>query len=129
MPAAAAIHDLGGGIEVASQPGRGTVFTLSLPLTLAIVRSLIVEVDRERYAVPLSHVAETVRLEPGVLHEINRQGVLMWRGAPSTSRMGAGCWEPARAARRPGTISSCCSPGRVGEESWWIAWSDIRTSW
>jgi two-component system chemotaxis sensor kinase CheA len=78
--AAAAIHDLGGGIEVASEPGLGTRFTLSLPLTLAIVRSLIVEVDRERYAVPLSHVAETARLEPGALHEINRQGVLMWRG-------------------------------------------------
>ena len=79
--AAAAIHDLGGSIEVASRPGQGTVFTLSLPLTLAIVRSLIVEVDRERYAVPLSHVAETVRLEAGTLHEINRQGVLMWRGS------------------------------------------------
>jgi len=79
--AAAAIHDLGGGIEVASQPGRGTSFTLSVPLTLAIVRSLIVEVDHERYAVPLSHVAETVRLEPGALHEINRQGVVMWRGS------------------------------------------------
>jgi chemotaxis protein histidine kinase CheA len=79
--AAAAIHDLGGAIEVASVPGRGTRFTLSLPLTLAIVRSLIVEVDRERYAVPLSHVAETVRLEPGALHEINRQGVVIWRGS------------------------------------------------
>lgn len=79
--AAAAIHDLGGSIEVASRPGQGTVFTLSLPLTLAIVRSLIVEVDRERYAVPLSHVAETARLEPGKLHEIHRQGVLMWRGS------------------------------------------------
>jgi two-component system chemotaxis sensor kinase CheA len=79
--AAAAIHALGGGIEVASQPRRGTTFTLSLPLTLAIVRSLIVEVDRERYAVPLSHVAETVRLEPGALHEINNRGVLMWRGS------------------------------------------------
>jgi len=78
--AAAAIHELGGGIEVASEPGQGTRFTLSLPLTLAIVRSLIVEVDRERYAVPLSYVAETARLEPGALHEINRQGVLMWRG-------------------------------------------------
>ena len=79
--AAAAIHELGGGIEVASEPGRGTAFTLSVPLTLAIVRSLIVEVDRERYAVPLSHVAETVRLEPGTLHEINRRGVAMWRGS------------------------------------------------
>lgn len=79
--AAAAIHALGGGIEVASEPGRGTTFTLSVPLTLAIVRSLIVEVDRERYAVPLSHVAETVRLEAGTLHEIDRRGVAMWRGS------------------------------------------------
>jgi len=79
--AAAAIHALGGGIEVASERGRGTTFRLSLPLTLAIVRSLIVEIDRERYAVPLSHVAETVRLEAGTLHEINRRGVAMWRGS------------------------------------------------
>jgi two-component system, chemotaxis family, sensor kinase CheA len=79
--AAAAIHALGGGIEVGSERGRGTTFALSLPLTLAIVRSLIVEVDRERYAVPLSHVAEAVRLEAGTLHEINRRGVAMWRGS------------------------------------------------
>ncbi len=77
---AGAIHALGGTIDVASEAGRGTVFTLSLPVTLAIVRSLIIEVDRERYALPLTHVAETVRTEPDTIREINRQGVTQWRG-------------------------------------------------
>ena len=74
------IHALGGTIEVESRRGEGTAFTLSLPVTLAIVRSLIVEVDRERYAVPLSHVAETVRAKPETIRQINNQGVTQWRG-------------------------------------------------
>jgi two-component system chemotaxis sensor kinase CheA len=77
---AGSIHTLGGTIEVESQAGWGTTFRLSLPVTLAIVRSLIVEVDRERYAVPLTHVAETVRVEPDSIREINQRGVTLWRG-------------------------------------------------
>ncbi len=77
---AAAVRGLGGTISVRSQGGRGTVFLLDLPLTLAIVRSLIVEVDRERYAVPIAQVAATVRAEPGALHQINHRGVAVWRG-------------------------------------------------
>ena len=61
---AGAIHALGGTIDVETAVGQGTAFTLSLPVTLAIVRSLIVEIDQERYALPLAHVAETVRAEP-----------------------------------------------------------------
>lgn len=97
------IHALGGTIEVESRRGQGTAFTLSLPVTLAIVRSLIVEVDQERYAVPLSHVAETVRAEPEAIRQINNQGVTQWRGdLIHVADAGAvlGTREPSRVPRR-----------------------------
>jgi two-component system chemotaxis sensor kinase CheA len=100
--AANAIHALGGTIDVESVAGKGTAFTLSLPLTLAIIRSLIVEVDRERYAVPLSHVAETVRAEPEAIRQINNQGVTQWRGdLIHVADAGAvlGTQQPSRAPR------------------------------
>src|SRR3989442_5170553 len=56
------IRALGGTIDIRSGSGKGTTFVLRLPVTLAIVRALIAGVGRERYALPLTYVAETVEL-------------------------------------------------------------------
>jgi two-component system, chemotaxis family, sensor kinase CheA len=55
---------LGGSLEVQTEAGRGTTFTLRVPLTLAIVRALLAQAGEERYAVPLAYVAETVEFDP-----------------------------------------------------------------
>ena len=54
------IRALGGSIEIRTEPGKGTAFVMRLPVTLAIVRALIAAVGDERYALPLTYVAETV---------------------------------------------------------------------
>jgi two-component system chemotaxis sensor kinase CheA len=54
------IRALGGSIEIRTEAEKGTTFVLRLPVTLAIVRALIAAVGPERYALPLTYVAETV---------------------------------------------------------------------
>jgi two-component system chemotaxis sensor kinase CheA len=54
------IRALGGSIDIRTETGVGTTFVLHLPVTLAIVRALIAAVGQERYALPLTYVAETV---------------------------------------------------------------------
>src|SRR5881296_325666 len=56
------IRALGGTIEIRSELGKGTTFVLRLPVTLAIVRAIMASVGPERYALPLTYVAETVEL-------------------------------------------------------------------
>ena len=56
------VRQLGGAVEMQSTEGKGTAFVLRLPMTLAVVRVLLARVGGERYAMPLTHVAETVEI-------------------------------------------------------------------
>ncbi|HEY4173143.1 MAG TPA: chemotaxis protein CheW [Rhodopila sp.] len=57
------IEKIGGTIELKSTPGQGTMFTVKIPLTLAIVSALIVESGKERFAIPQLSVVELVRAQ------------------------------------------------------------------
>ena len=75
------IAKLKGIIEIQSQKGIGTLFTVKLPSTLAIIESLLVQGGGEVYAVPLSSVLEVVRTTPGAIHLVNGTEVLRLRDA------------------------------------------------
>lgn len=66
------IEKIGGTIEMRSIEGRGTTFTIKIPLTLAIVSALIVECASERFAVPQISVIELVRAASDSEHKIER---------------------------------------------------------
>src|SRR5881296_2238944 len=92
------IRGLGGTIDIRTEVGKGTTFVLRLPVTLAIVRALIAGVGKERYALPLTYVAETV--EFGVVPMTTVEGreamvlrdrVVPWPRAPPPSS-----WAPHR---------------------------------
>jgi two-component system chemotaxis sensor kinase CheA len=73
------VRSLGGAVDIRTVQGEGTTVTLRLPLTLAIVRSLLARIGDETYAVPLTHVRETVELEPSVVRSVQGREVLMLR--------------------------------------------------
>ena len=57
------IDEINGAIEIDSEPGRGATLTIKLPLTLAILPSLMVEIDGDVFAFPLESVVEIVRVQ------------------------------------------------------------------
>jgi len=70
------VRSLGGSLEVHTDAGLGTSVSMRLPLTLAISRALLARVDKETYAIPLTHVLETFSLsQPMLLESKGRQVV------------------------------------------------------
>jgi two-component system, chemotaxis family, sensor kinase CheA len=60
---------LGGKVEIESEPGQGTLFRIKLPLTLAIIPSLVVSVNGERFAIPQISVVELIRIRAEKIKE------------------------------------------------------------
>ncbi|MBT0881183.1 MULTISPECIES: chemotaxis protein CheW [unclassified Campylobacter] len=73
------IDKLNGIIEVDSELGKGTVIKLKIPLTLAIIQSLLVKTQEEFYAIPLASVLETVRVAIDDIYTIEGKNVLRLR--------------------------------------------------
>ena len=74
------IQKLNGAIEIRSEPGKGSVFIISLPLTLAILPVLLVLLGDQPFALPLSLVREILPIEQSRLQEVGGKETLVVRG-------------------------------------------------
>ena len=74
-----AIDRVGGTIELASHPGRGTTLRLSLPLSMAVTHVMIIESNRQIFGVPMDLIVETVRLPQTAIHTIKQRKTTVLR--------------------------------------------------
>ncbi len=61
------INDLGGNVYIDSNPGKGSVLTIRLPLTLAIIDGQLVRVGRDIYVIPIMSISESLQLDPSLI--------------------------------------------------------------
>ncbi|MBK1988789.1 hybrid sensor histidine kinase/response regulator [Sphaerospermopsis aphanizomenoides BCCUSP55] len=67
-------QEVGGIVRANSQPGKGTSFHFQLPLTLSVVRTLLVEISEKPYAIPLARIDQIINLERSEIYDVeNRQ--------------------------------------------------------
>jgi two-component system sensor histidine kinase and response regulator WspE len=81
-----AVHEMvkavRGTVRIVTEPGHGTRFVLQLPLTLSVIRSLLVQVGGEAYAFPLAHVRRTLELARGEIDMLEGQQHFAFDGRP-----------------------------------------------
>ncbi|WP_025323809.1 chemotaxis protein CheA [Deferrisoma camini] len=75
----AMVDRVGGSVSVQSTLGRGTLIRLSLPLSMAVTRVMIVEVGGETLGVPIENIVETVRVPTDEIHRIKRHEAVVLR--------------------------------------------------
>ncbi len=76
------ITELNGSLEINSKKGRGTIITIRLPLTLAILPTLMVNLDDYQFALPLTNVLEAFNMEPQAVNIVDGQEVMQVRQRP-----------------------------------------------
>jgi two-component system chemotaxis sensor kinase CheA len=74
------IESLGGRVLVQSTPGKGTKFSIQLPLTLSIIQAMLVQIADEKYAIPLSSIIETAIINKADIKKVHKQAVIDFRG-------------------------------------------------
>jgi two-component system, chemotaxis family, sensor kinase CheA len=76
------IGEMGGHVGLVSRPGDGTVFSLHLPLSLAILDAMVTLVGRQHYLIPISAIVESLRPAPEAVVRMDESGAMLaWRGA------------------------------------------------
>jgi two-component system chemotaxis sensor kinase CheA len=73
------VEKLGGRVSIHSKPGKGSKFELKLPLTLAIVKALIVKVGVETYVLPINNVVESALIDKNQIKMVNKQETYILR--------------------------------------------------
>jgi two-component system chemotaxis sensor kinase CheA len=109
------ITSLGGLVDLESRLGHGSVITLTLPITLAIVQALLVEVAEQRFAVPLASVLETLMVSEDEIQRSEGRELLNLRGKPLPLRRLADEFGLQSQAERSGGEDLCAVVLGLGE--------------
>ncbi len=73
------VSDLGGNLEIESEKGKGSKFTIELPISLAIIRAIIFGLDGQRFALPLSYIRESFYIDENSVQRVFKRDLLKLR--------------------------------------------------